>query len=91
MKKQVVVTVLAAGCIASAFSQTLPVTVRSPDTRISVHIAQDAGGQLVYSVERKGEPVIAASALRLRLAEGMSGVSMYARSGRAVSTRCTSW
>ena len=70
MRQQIVVAVLAAGWIASASSQTLPVTVRSPDTRISVHIAQDAGGQLVYSIERKGEPVIAASALRVRLAEG---------------------
>ena len=70
MRKKIIAAALAAGSIASAFSQTLPVTVRSPDTRVSVHIAQDAGGQLVYSVERKGEMVISASALRLRLAEG---------------------
>jgi len=70
VRKKIIAAALAAGSIASAFSQTLPVTVRSPDTRVSVHIAQDAGGQLVYSIERKGEPVIAASALRVRLAEG---------------------
>jgi alpha-glucosidase len=35
-----------------------------------VSIAQDPGGRLVYSIERNGEPVFAASALRVRLAEG---------------------
>jgi alpha-glucosidase len=70
VRKLLIVATLAAGSVASAFSQTLPVTVRSPDTRISVRIAQDSAGQLVYSVERKGETVIAASALRVRLAEG---------------------
>jgi alpha-glucosidase len=70
VRKQIIGAVLAAGSIASAFSQALPVTVRSPDTRISVHIAQDSAGQLVYSIERKGETVIAASALRVQLAEG---------------------
>jgi alpha-glucosidase len=69
VRRLFIVAALAAGS-ASAFSQTLPVTVRSPDTRISLRIAQDSSGQLVYSVERKGETVIAASALRLRLAEG---------------------
>jgi len=70
-------TALAVGSIASAFSQGLPVTVRSPDTRISLHVAQNDAGQLVYSVERKGETVIAASALRLQLAEGdLSGVDV---------------
>lgn len=70
MRKQIIAAVLAAGSIASAFSQGLPVTVRSPDTRISVHIAQNGAGQLAYSIERKGETVIAASALRLQVAEG---------------------
>jgi alpha-glucosidase len=55
---------------APALSQQLPVTVRSPDTRVAVHIAQNGAGQLVYSIERKGETVVAASSLRLRIAEG---------------------
>src|SRR5204862_4353952 len=66
----IITAALAASLAAPAFSQQLPVTVRSPDTRISVRIAQDPAGQLVYSIERKGEAVITASALRLRLAEG---------------------
>jgi alpha-glucosidase len=55
---------------APALSQQLPVTVRSPDTRVAVHIAQNGAGQLVYSIERKGETVVANSSLRLRIAEG---------------------
>ena len=55
---------------APALSQQLPVTVRSPDTRIAVHVAQNGAGQLVYSIERKGETVVADSSLRLRIAEG---------------------
>ncbi len=70
MRNQIIAAVLAVGSIASAFSQGLPVTVRSPDTRISVHIAQNGAGQLVYSIERKGETVIAPSALRLQIVEG---------------------
>jgi alpha-glucosidase len=70
MRKQIFAAMLASSSIGAAFSQALPVTVRSPDTRISVHIAQDSAGQLVYSIERKGETVIAASALHLRLVEG---------------------
>jgi alpha-glucosidase len=85
VRKQIIVGVLAAGSAAPAFSQTLPVTVRSPDTRISVHIAQDSAGQLVYSIERKGETVIAASALRVRLAEGdVSSVDVRASWPRSV-------
>ena len=70
MRLPILLATLAFTSIGSAYSQTLPVTVRSPDTRISVHIAQDPAGQLVYSIERKGETVIAASALRVRVAEG---------------------
>ncbi len=70
MRLPILLATLAFTSIGSAFSQALPVTVRSPDTRVSVHIAQDSAGQLVYSIERKGETVIAASALRVRLAEG---------------------
>ena len=70
MRLPILLATLAFTSIGSAFSQALPVTVRSPDTRVSVHIAQDSAGQLVYSIERKGETVIAPSALRVRLAEG---------------------
>ena len=70
MRPLIIAAALAASLAAPAFSQQLPVTVRSPDTRISVRIAQDSAGQLVYSIERKGETVIAASALRVRLTEG---------------------
>jgi alpha-glucosidase len=70
MKQINLVLALAACSIAPAFSQQLPVTVRSPDTRIAVHVVQDGGGRLVYSIERNGETVIAPSALRMRIAEG---------------------
>ena len=55
---------------APAFAQSLPVTVRSPDTKVVLKLAQNGAGQLSYSIERNGETVIAPSALRLRLAEG---------------------
>ncbi|HWN47473.1 MAG TPA: glycoside hydrolase family 97 N-terminal domain-containing protein, partial [Steroidobacteraceae bacterium] len=85
MRKQIFAALLASSSIGSAYSQTLPVTVRSPDTRITVHIAQDSAGQLVYSIERKGETVIAASALRVRLAEGdVSSVDVRASWPRSV-------
>ena len=48
---------------APAFSQKLPVTVRSPDGRIAVHVDRNDGGHLTYSIERNGETVIAASAV----------------------------
>jgi len=53
----------------AAFAQ-LPATVRSPDTRISVTVAQNGEGQLVYSIVRNGETVVTPSRLRVRLAEG---------------------
>ena len=59
MISQIIVAALAARSIAPAFSQQLPVTVRSPDTRISVRIAQNDAGQLMYSIERNGETVFA--------------------------------
>ena len=68
------------------FLSGCPSTVRSPDTRISVRIAQEARGQLTYSIERNGETVIAASALRVRLAEGdVSSVDV--RAGVAAQRR----
>ena len=68
VRKTIVIAALLIG--VPSFAQQMPVTVRSPDTRVAVHIAQNGAGQLVYSIERKGETVIAASSLRLRLAEG---------------------
>ena len=50
--------------------QHLPATVRSPDTRITVRLAQNEAGQLTYAIDRNGETVHALSALRLRLVEG---------------------
>jgi alpha-glucosidase len=52
-----------------AFSQ-LPAALRSPDTHITVRIAQDPAGQLTYAIERNGETLIEPSALRVSLAEG---------------------
>ena len=60
---------LCACLIAPAYSQ-LPATVRSPDTRTSVTVAQNDAGQLYYSITRNGETLFAPSALRVRLAEG---------------------
>jgi len=61
---------LCAWLSAPVFAQQLPATVRSPDTRISLSIAQDQSGALTYTVVRNGETVIAPSRLRVRLAEG---------------------
>ncbi len=70
MKNLKLAAALAVCSIAPAFSQQLPVTLRSPDTRIAVHLTQNSAGQLMYSIERKGETVIAPSALRVRIVEG---------------------
>jgi alpha-glucosidase len=67
---KVLVYALCAMVTAPAFAQSLPVTVRSPDTKVVLKLAQNGAGQLSYSIERNGETVIAPSALRLRLAEG---------------------
>jgi len=61
---------LAAGLISSANAATLPVSVKSPDGKIVVQIAQNDAGQLTYSVVRKNAPVIAPSAFRVMLKEG---------------------
>jgi alpha-glucosidase len=85
VRKQIIAAALAVGSIASASSQGLPVTLPSPDTRIAVRITQNSAGQLVYSVERKGETVIAASALRLQTVEGdLSSVDVREVSPRSV-------
>jgi alpha-glucosidase len=67
---KVLVYALCAMVSAPAFAQSLPVTVRSPDTKVVLKLAQNGAGQLSYSIERNGETLIAPSALRLRLAEG---------------------
>jgi hypothetical protein len=61
---------LAAGLISSVNAATLPVSVKSPDGKIVVQIAQNEAGQLTYSVVRKNAPVISPSALRVTLKEG---------------------
>jgi alpha-glucosidase len=61
---------LAALFTAPAFGAGLPAIVRSPDTRISVTLAQEDSGRITYSIERNGETVITPSALRVNLAEG---------------------
>src|SRR5690349_6369001 len=67
------------------FSQTLPVTVRSPDQRVTLRLTQDGGGQIAWQVERNGETVIAPSALRLRLAEGdVSSVDVRQTNPRSI-------
>jgi alpha-glucosidase len=70
---------------APAFAQSLPATVRSPDTRVVLKLVQNGAGQLSYSIERNGETVIAPSALRLRLAEGdVSGVDARQANPRSI-------
>ena len=71
---------------AGVFSQQLPVTRAVAGLRASsVHIAQNGAGQLVYSIERKGETVIAPSALRVqarrrRLSQRRRACSVWPRS-----------
>ena len=69
MKLSISTLALCAAMAGPAFAQ-LPATVRSPDTRISVSIAQNGEGQLVYSIARNGETVVTPSRLRVRLVEG---------------------
>jgi alpha-glucosidase len=70
MKLSISTLALCAALAAPAFAQKLPVTVRSPDERVVLHVVQDEAGGLVFSIERSGETVIAPSPLRLTLAEG---------------------
>jgi alpha-glucosidase len=73
--------------VAPAFSQKLPVMVRSPDGRIAVQVDRNDAGHLTYRVERNGETVIATSQLRLRLAEGdVSSVDIRGFTPRSVAT-----
>ena len=75
---------LCACLIGPAYSQ-LPATVRSPDTRISVIVGQNDGGQLTYSITRNGEALFLPSALRVRLAEGdLSSVDVRTVNPRSV-------
>ena len=70
MKKHLLVVALLALLASPVFSAGLPATVRSPDEHIVLRIAQNDAGHVTYSIERKGDPVFAASALRVQLAEG---------------------
>ena len=71
-----VVSALALTGAAHSFAQTNTVEVTSPDHRITMRFAINPGkeagssgdGQLVYSVEYRGEPAFEESALRLELA-----------------------
>ena len=75
---------LCACLISPAYAQ-LPATVRSPDTRVSVTVAQNGAGQLTYSITRNGETLFAPSALRVRLAEGdISAVDVRTVNPRSV-------
>ncbi|MEO8064101.1 MAG: glycoside hydrolase family 97 protein [Pseudomonadota bacterium] len=84
MKFRWYLAALCACLIGPAYAQ-LPATVRSPDTRISVTVAQNDGGQLTYSITRNGETMFAPSALRVRLAEGdISSVDVRTVNPRSV-------
>jgi alpha-glucosidase len=69
MKLSISTLALCAALASPAFAQ-LPATVRSPDTRISVSVAQNGDGTLVYTVVRNGETVVKPSRLRVQLVEG---------------------
>lgn len=70
MKRLSLAAALVAGLFSYVNAATLPVSVKSPDGKIVVQIAQNDAGQLTYSVVRKNAPVIAPSALRVSLKEG---------------------
>jgi len=70
MKSSLIAACAVVSFAAPAFSQKLPVTLRSPDGRTVLHVDRNGAGNLAYSVERNGESLIAWSQLRLRLAEG---------------------
>jgi alpha-glucosidase len=71
MKRLLIAAAVAGLLTVPAFAQQhLPAAVRSPDTRITVRLAQNDAGQLVFAIDRNGETVFAPSALQLRLAEG---------------------
>jgi alpha-glucosidase len=70
VKRLFIVAALAAGAFSDAFAVALPVSVKSPDGKIVVEIAQNDAGQLTYSIVRKNAPLIVPSALRVNLQEG---------------------
>ena len=70
MKRQALAAALAAGYFSYVNAATLPVSVKSPDGKIVVQIAQNDAGQLTWSVVRKNAPVIVPSAFRVNLKEG---------------------
>ncbi len=73
MKRLCLAAALAACCISSLNAATLPVSVKSPDGKIVVTIAQNGAGQLTYAIQRNDELVITPSALRVTLQEGELG------------------
>ncbi|HEU4592392.1 MAG TPA: glycoside hydrolase family 97 protein [Steroidobacteraceae bacterium] len=76
---------LCAALAGTAVAQNLPATIHSPDTRITVTVAQNGEGQLVYTVTRNGETVVAPSRLRVRLAEGdISALDVRSVNSRSV-------
>ena len=86
MKRWTLATLAVVLFAAPAFSQKLPVTVRSPDGRIAVTVDRNDGGNLTYSIERNGETVIATSQLRLGLVEGdVSSVEVRGFTPRSVN------
>jgi hypothetical protein len=73
VKRLCLAAALAACLISYVNAATLPVSVRSPDGKIVVTIAQNGVGQLTYAIQRKNEVVIAPSALRVTLQETSIG------------------
>ena len=88
MKRLSLGAALAAGLISSVNAATLPVSVKSPDGKIVVQIAQNDAGQLTYSVVRKNAPVISPSAFRVMLKEGdLSSVDVRSVQPRVVDQK----
>lgn len=76
---------LTACLVSTAVAQELPVTLTSPDGKISVMVAQNDGGHVTYAVARQGEALIAPSSLVLRLAQGgIWGVKVKSAERRTV-------
>src|SRR5262245_57239576 len=81
MTRTIFATLAGLLCAAPVFSQRPPTTVRSPDGQVALILALNGDGPLTWSVERKGEVLIAPSQLRLRLKEGdISSVTLDPRS-----------
>jgi alpha-glucosidase len=82
------IAALAACSFSYVNAATLPVSVKSPDGKIAVQLAQNGAGQITYSIVRKNAPVIAPSALRVMIAEGdLSSVDVVDVSPRVVDQK----